>query len=155
MRPVPHTYLLDTPVWRAQGPRAWAAGRGLGPATTSDWLHRGAGEEAYTGGGQAGSIPSPGHPAWHPMVHLSQTPHPSSPPHEAVTVLNPTFQMERQRLGRDLSQASWQWMKDCDSGHSGPQRVTGTLELRHSTSTRTPGNGHHRLVFSSSGREGV
>lgn len=66
---MPHTYLLDTRVWKAQGPRAWAAARGLGPAVTSDWLHRGAGEEASTGGGQAGSVPSPGHPAWYPMVH--------------------------------------------------------------------------------------
>lgn len=128
---MPHTYLLDTRVWKAQGPRAWAAARGLGPAATSDWLHRGAGEEASTGGGQAGSVPSPGHPAWYPMVHT-----PFLPTHEAVTVLNPTFQMERQRLGRDLSQATWQWMKDSDSGHFGPQRVTGTLELRHTQHER-------------------
>lgn len=57
---MPHTYLLDARVWKTQGPRAWAAAGGLGPAATSDWLHRGAGEEAYTGGGQAGSVPSPG-----------------------------------------------------------------------------------------------
>lgn len=57
------------------GPRAWAAARGLGPAATSDWLHRGAGEEASTGGGQAGSVPSPGHPAWYPIVHHTLPPH--------------------------------------------------------------------------------
>lgn len=73
--------------------------------------------------GRAGWLrPSPGHPVWHSMVHLSQTPHLSSPPHEAVTVLNPIFQMERQRPGRDLSQVTWQWMKDSDSGHSELQR---------------------------------
>lgn len=66
-----------------------------------------------------------------PSVVPHGAPHPFSPPHEAVTVLNPTFQMEGQRLARDLSQATWQWMKDSDSGHSGPQRVTGTLDLRH------------------------
>lgn len=69
--------------------------------------------------------------SWAPSVVPHGAPHPSSPPHGAVTVLNPTFQMERQRLARELSQATWQWMKDSDSGHSGPQRVTGTLELRH------------------------
>lgn len=112
MRPVLHTYLLDTPLWRAQGSRTWASARGLGPATTSDWRQGGAGAGTHTGGGQAGSVP----PAWHSMVHLS------SPPHAAVTVLSPTFQMERQRPGRDLSQVTWQWMKDSDSGHSGLQR---------------------------------
>lgn len=128
---MPHTYLLDTRVWRAQDPEHGPQPGDLGlplPVTgftEVQWRRPPLGEGRLAPSHLLGTHGAP-HGA----------PHPSSPPHEAVTVLNPTFQMERQRLARDLSQATWQWMKDSDSGHSGPQRVTGTLELRHTQHER-------------------
>lgn len=119
MKPVPRTYLLDIPLWRAQGPR------GLGPASTRTGVREAQGQEPALGkGGQAGFVPSPGHPRQHPMVtfpkhHILPTHFPSQRGSQSHF-----SEKKRQRLGRDLSQVTWQWTKDSDSGHSGPQRAT-------------------------------
>lgn len=72
-------------------------------------------------GGPPSPVPSLECPAQHPMEN------PSPPRHNVVIVLDPTLQMERQRLGRDRSQVTCQWMKASDPGRSGccgPHRAT-------------------------------
>lgn len=87
------------------------------------------------------------------MVYLPQTPYPSSPPHGAITVLESIFRWREAGQGPVSG--------DLADERLGPKSLwtpkgnCRTLEPRDSMSTRTPGRGSNRLVFSSFRQRGV
>lgn len=87
------------------------------------------------------------------MVYLPQTPFPSSPPHEAITVLEPIFRW-REAGQRPVSGDLTDERLRCKSLWI-PKGKYRTLEPRDSMSTKTPGRGSNRLVFSLFRKRGV
>lgn len=103
--------------------------------------------------GRAGSVLCPGHPGRHPMVHLPQIPYPSSPPDETITVLEPIFRWREAGQGPVSGDRADERLRPKSLWT--PKGYCRILEPRDNMSTRTPGRGSNRLIFSLFRQRGV